>query len=186
MAGRAPSRRRPPAAEDADRVHAFITLTEKRARAKAAEIDQRLAAGEDPGPLAGIPCTVKDIFCVRGTPSSAASRILANFTAPLLSHDPWPAWRRPGTVLLGKVNLDEFTYGSSNESSAFQPSTRNPWDTSRVPGRLFSAAAPPRWRRARLCSRWVPTRRAPDREPAAFCGVVGVKPTYGRVSRSTG
>ena len=172
---------RTPAAEDADRVHAFITLTEKRARAKAAEIDQRLAAGEDPGPLAGIPCTVKDIFCVRGTPSSAASRILANFTAPY-SATPVTRMEEAGAVLLGKVNLDEFTYGSSNESSAFQPSTRNPWDTSRVPGGSSGGSAASVAAGEAVLSLGTDTAGS-IRQPAAFCGVVGVKPTYGRVSR---
>ena len=114
-------------------MHAFITLTAERARAQAAEVDRKLAAGEDPGPLAGVPFTVKDIFCVEGTPSTAASRILANFTAPYTA-TPVERMEAAGAVMLGKVNLDEFTYGSSNESSAFQPSPRNPWDTGRVPG----------------------------------------------------
>ena len=119
--------------EDTEKVHAFITLTTERARAQAQEVDRRLAAGEDPGPLAGVPFTVKDIFCVQGTPSTAGSRILANFVAPYTA-TPVARMEAAGGVMLGKVNLDEFTYGSSNESSAFQPSPRNPWDPGRVPG----------------------------------------------------
>jgi aspartyl-tRNA(Asn)/glutamyl-tRNA(Gln) amidotransferase subunit A len=122
-----------PLLEDAFRVHAFITLTPDRARRQAENVDQKFAAGEDPGPLAGVPFTVKDIFCVRGTPSTAGSRILANFVAPYTA-TPVNRMETAGGVMLGKTNLDEFTFGSSNESSAFLPSPRNPWDPSRVPG----------------------------------------------------
>jgi len=108
-----------------DRVHAFITLTAERARAQAQAVDHAVASGEDVGPLAGVPFTVKDIFCVKGTPSTAASRILANFTAPY-SATPAERLEAAGAVLLGKVNLDEFTYGSSNESSAFKPFRATP------------------------------------------------------------
>src|SRR5450759_726934 len=167
--------------EDLSRVHAFRTLTPERGRAQAKAVDQKLADGEDPGPLAGIPFTVKDIFCVEGTPSTAASRILANFVAPYTA-TPVARMEAAGGVMLGKVNLDEFTYGSSNESSAFQPSPRNPWNTGRVPGGSSggSAAAVA----AGECVLSLGTDTAGSiRQPAAFCGVVGVKPTYGRVSR---
>ncbi len=167
--------------EDRQKVHAFITPTPERARQQAAEVDRKLAAGEDPGPLAGIPFTVKDIFCVKGTPSTAASRILANFTSPYTA-TPVARMEAAGGVMLGKVNLDEFTYGSSNESSAFQPSTRNPWDTSRVPGGSSGGST------ASVAAAEAPLSLGTDtagsiRQPAAFCGVVGMKPTYGRVSR---
>lgn len=167
--------------EDAVRVHAFITLTADRARAQAFAVDTRLAAGEDPGPLAGIPFTVKDIFCVQGTPSTAASRILANFTAPYTA-TPVARMEAAGAVMLGKVNLDEFTYGSSNESSAFQPSPRNPWNTRRVPGGSSGGST------TSVAAGEAPLSLGTDtagsiRQPAAFCGVVGLKPTYGRVSR---
>ncbi|MEN6409414.1 MAG: amidase, partial [Anaerolineaceae bacterium] len=112
--------------EDRRKVHAFITLTADRARAQAAEVDRKLAAGEEVGPLAGVPFTVKDIFCVEGTPSTAASKILANFRAPYTA-TAVERMEAADAVMIGKVNLDEFTYGSSNESSAFQPSPRNPW-----------------------------------------------------------
>ena len=162
-------------------VHAFITLTAERARAQARVVDEKIAAGEDPGPLAGVPFTVKDIFCVAGTPSTAGSRILANFTAPYTA-TPVARMEAAGGVMLGKVNLDEFTFGSSNESSAFQPTPRNPWDTSRVPGGSSggSAAAVAAFEGALSLG----TDTAGSiRQPAAFCGVVGMKPTYGRVSR---
>ena len=121
--------------EDNQRVHAFISFTQDQARAQAEAVDHRFAAGEDPGPLAGIPFSVKDIFCVRGTLSTAASRILANFRAPYTA-TPVERMLAAGGLMIGKVNLDEFTYGSSNESSAFQPSPRNPWSLDRVPGGL--------------------------------------------------
>ncbi|HEY4693236.1 MAG TPA: amidase, partial [Bellilinea sp.] len=120
-------------AEDEQKVHAFITVTRERALNQARVVDKKLADGEDPGLLAGIPFTSKDIFCVRGTPSTAASRILANYTAPYTA-TPVARMEEAGAVMIGKVNLDEFTYGSSNESSAFQPSPRNPWNPAHVPG----------------------------------------------------
>ncbi len=162
-------------------VHAFITLTSPRARAQAEAVDRKLAAGEDPGPLAGIPFTVKDIFCVAGTPSTAGSRILANFVAPY-SATPVERMEAAGAVMLGKVNLDEFTYGSSNESSAFQPSPRNPWDPNRVPGGSSGGSAASVAAGEAVLSLGTDTAGS-IRQPAAFCGVVGVKPTYGRVSR---
>ncbi|HUF38835.1 MAG TPA: amidase family protein [Anaerolineales bacterium] len=166
---------------EAPGVHAFITVTAERARGQAAAVDAKIAAGEDPGPLAGVPFTVKDIFCVAGTPSTAASKILANFTAPYTA-TPVARMEAAGAILLGKVNLDEFTYGSSNESSAFQPAPRNPWDTTRVTGGSSGGSA------AAVAAFEGPLSLGTDtagsiRQPAAFCGVVGLKPTYGRVSR---
>ena len=167
--------------EDRHKVHAFITLTADRAREKARAIDEKLSDGEDPGLLAGIPFTVKDIFCVKDTPSTAASKILANFTAPYTA-TPVERLEAAGGVILGKVNLDEFTYGSSSESSAFQPSPRNPWKLDRVPGGSSGGST------ASVAANEVPLSLGTDtagsiRQPAAFCGVVGMKPTYGRVSR---
>ncbi len=167
--------------DDGDKVHAFINLTPERARAQAQEIDRRLADGKDPGPLAGVPFTVKDIFCVKGTPSTAGSRILANFIAPYTA-TPVSRMEAAGGVMLGKVNLDEFTYGSSNESSAFQPSPRNPWDLSRVPGGSSGGSTAAVAAGEGMLSLGTDTAGS-VRQPAAFCGVVGMKPTYGRVSR---
>jgi len=169
------------ALSEKDKIHAFITLTAERARQQAERVDRKLADGENPGPLVGVPFSVKDIFCVQGTPSTAASRMLANFTAPYTA-TPVARMEKAGAVMLGKVNLDEYTYGSSNESSAFQPSPRNPWNTSRVPGGSSGGSA------AAVAAGEGPLSLGTDtagsiRQPAAFCGVVGVKPTYGRVSR---
>ena len=167
--------------EDKAKVHAFITITDERALAQAKKVDELLSRGEDPGPLAGVPFSVKDIFCVSGTPSTAASRILANFKAPYTA-TPVARMEAAGAIMVGKVNLDEFTFGSSNESSAFQPSPRNPWNTSHVPGGSSGGSV------ASVAANEVPLSLGTDtagsvRQPAAFCGVVGLKPTYGRVSR---
>jgi aspartyl-tRNA(Asn)/glutamyl-tRNA(Gln) amidotransferase subunit A len=167
--------------EDRQKVHAFITLTDERALAHAKHIDRQIADGQDPGPLAGVPFSVKDIFCVKDTPSTAASRILANFTAPYTA-TPVARMEAAGAIMVGKVNLDEFTFGSSNESSAFQPCPRNPWDPTRVAGGSSGGST------ASVAANEVPLSLGTDtagsiRQPAAFCGVVGVKPTYGLVSR---
>jgi aspartyl-tRNA(Asn)/glutamyl-tRNA(Gln) amidotransferase subunit A len=167
--------------QEARRVHAFISVSAERARAQAREVDRQISAGEDPGPLAGVPFTVKDIFCVQGTPSTAGSRILANFVAPYTA-TPVRRMEAAGGVMLGKVNLDEFTFGSSNESSAFQPSPRNPWDPSRVPGGSSGGSTAAVAAGEGQLSLGTDTAGS-IRQPAAFCGVVGLKPTYGRVSR---
>lgn len=162
-------------------VHAFITLTAERARSQAESVDAALAQGELPGPLAGVPFTVKDIFTVRDTPSTAASRILANYVAPYTA-TPVARMEAAGAIMLGKVNLDEFTYGSSSESSAFQPSPRNPWDFQRVPGGSSGGSTAAVAVGEGALSLGTDTAGS-VRQPAAFCGVVGLKPTYGRVSR---
>jgi aspartyl-tRNA(Asn)/glutamyl-tRNA(Gln) amidotransferase subunit A len=119
--------------DDREHIHAYVSLAESRAREQAQAIDTAISEGRDPGPLAGVPLAVKDIFCVKGTRSTAGSKILETFTAPYTA-TPVARLEAAGAVTVGKVNLDEFTFGSSNESSAFLPPPGNPWDPQRVPG----------------------------------------------------
>lgn len=167
--------------EDRNTVHAFVELTHALARRQAEEIDRRVAAGENPGPLAGVPVTFKDIFTVKGVSATAGSRILSNYTAPY-SATVVERMLGQGAVMLGKVNLDEFTYGSSSESSAYKPVPRNPWDLSRVVGGSSGGSAAAVAAGEGAISLGTDTGGS-IRHPAAFCGTVGLKPTYGRVSR---
>jgi aspartyl-tRNA(Asn)/glutamyl-tRNA(Gln) amidotransferase subunit A len=166
------------AATDA-RVNAFVTVCNESALAAAAEADLKLAAGEG-GPLTGIPIAVKDIFNTAGVRTSCGSRILENYTAPY-DATAFAKLQEQGAILLGKLNMDEFAMGSSNENSANGP-VRNPWDLERVPGGSSGGSA------AALAAGQAFATLGTDtggsiRQPASFCGVVGVKPTYGRVSR---
>ena len=180
--GRAPSTAPySPQPDDEKKVHAYISLQRERALERAQAIDALIARGEDPGPLAGAPLSVKDIFCVEGTPSTAGSKMLENFVAPYTA-TPVARLEKAGAVLVGKANLDEYAYGSSNESSAFQPAPRNPWDLACVPGGSSGGSAASVAAGEATISIGTDTAGS-IRQPAAFCGVVGVKPTYGRVSR---
>ena len=180
--GRSPSTEQyTPAPEDAAKIHAYISIQRERAMERAQAIDAQIARGEDPGPLAGVPLAVKDIFCVQGTPSTAASKMLERFIAPYTA-TPVERLERAGAITLGKANLDEYAFGSSNESSAFQPAPRNPWDTARVPGGSSGGSAAAVAAGEATISIGTDTSGS-IRQPAAFCGVVGMKPTYGRVSR---
>ncbi|MEQ9233363.1 Asp-tRNA(Asn)/Glu-tRNA(Gln) amidotransferase subunit GatA [Coleofasciculus sp. E2-BRE-01] len=162
------------------KIHSFLHITADYALEQARQVDAKIAAGEDIGMLAGIPIGIKDNMCTKGIPTTCASRILENFVPPYES-TVTQKLKDAGAVMVGKTNLDEFAMGSSCETSAYQQ-TANPWDLSRVPGGSSGGSAT-----AVAASECVVAIGSDTggsiRLPASFCGIVGMKPTYGLVSR---
>ncbi len=166
--------------EKESNIGAYLEITREIALATAEKVDAKIARGEEIAPLEGIPCAIKDNICTKGVKTTCASKILENFVPPY-DATVMEKLNAQNLVMLGKANLDEFAMGGSTENSAYHP-TKNPWDIQRVPGGSSGGSA------AAVASGEAIFALGSDtggsiRQPASFCGVVGLKPTYGRVSR---
>lgn len=163
-----------------DKVHAYLDTYKKEAYARAKEVQKGIEDGTYTGPLAGVPIAIKDNICIKGKTTTCASKILENFV-PQYNAEVIDRLEQAGLVIIGKTNMDEFAMGSTTETSYYGV-TRNPWDTDKVPGGSSGGSA------AAVAAEEIPYALGSDtggsiRQPAAFCGVTGIKPTYGRVSR---
>ena len=161
-------------------IHSFVTIDRERALKKAEEVQSKIDAGELTGPLAGVPVAIKDNMCTEGLLTTCSSKILYNFV-PTYTSEAVLNLEKAGAVIIGKTNMDEFAMGSTTETSAFGP-TKNPWNTDHVPGGSSGGSG------TAVAAEEVPYALGSDtggsiRQPSSFCGVVGIKPTYGTVSR---
>lgn len=161
-------------------LNAYITVVQDKARAQAIEVDNKIRSGELNHPLAGVPYALKDLFCTKSILTSCGSKMLSNFISPY-DATVYDKLNQAGAVLLGKVNMDEFAMGSSNENS-FYGAVANPWDTSRIPGGSSGGSA------AAVAAGLAAYSLGSDtggsvRQPASYCGISSIKPTYGRISR---
>ena len=162
------------------KIQAFLHVDEPRALEQARAVDAKREQDQPLGPLAGLPIAVKDVLCTAGQRTTCGSKILQNFVPPYDAHV-ITRLQQADAVLLGKTNMDEFAMGSSTENSGYQ-TTRNPWDLERIPGGSSGGSA------AAVAAGEAPLALGSDtggsvRQPAALCGIAGMKPTYGRVSR---
>ena len=166
--------------EKEDAVNSFVTVDEEGALAKAKQVQEKIDAGELTGPLAGVPVAIKDNMCTEGLLTTCSSKILYNFL-PTYSAEAVKKLEEAGAVIIGKTNMDEFAMGSTTETSAYG-TTKNPWNTAHVPGGSSGGSC------AAVAAEEVPFALGSDtggsiRQPSSFCGVTGIKPTYGTVSR---